>query len=312
MKDANKTLSYTPMSEYEYNPSKPNRLLTGYGTVRGAELKAIHTNINDLTPVSQIENEFGRPTRGGLETDHIDDCLRFLRTLDMIERSEQNVLNPLNERIFPGFEVSFEPRLLYHIRKQSERQSHLAAIHNIAIQEISSDEGYYGARRVSVDELVTRLRRDTDYDLEWREEKIQMWANLLAPLGAISYSSEHDEILLSSSRTLLHELLSHHQNHRGNGRSILAALEWIDEEFFPVFSRTGGDPAVHVGVADVFDSLVEDGIMTLTGMSDRTEVVDLPQSIDDSQTPADYIIEPAPDRPSYWYPLDRSERRYSA
>lgn len=300
------------MSEYEYNSSKPNKLLTGYGTVRGAELKTIYSNINDLTPVSQIESEFGRPTREGLETGHIDNCLRFLQTLDMVEQSEQDVLNLLNKSVFSSFQVSFEPRLLYHIRKQSGRQSHLAKIHEVAIRKISSDEGYYGVRRVSVDDLVIKIDRETDYDLEWREEKIKMWANLLAPLGGISYSLEYDEILLSPSRAFLHELLSHHQTHRESGKSIVAALSWIDEEFFPVFARTGGDPAVHVGIADVFESLVEDGALSLTGMSDRSEVVDLPRSIDDSQTPADYTIESAPERPSYWYPLDRSERRYLA
>ncbi|WP_139136209.1 hypothetical protein [Haladaptatus sp. W1] len=300
------------MSKYEYNTSKPDKLLTGYGTVRGAELKAIYSDINENTPLSQINARFGRPTNEGLETDHIDNCLRFLRSIDMIECSGQNAFSPLNRNIFPDFEVSFEPRLLYHTRKQTGRQSHLAAVHEVAIQELSSEEGHYGVRRVSVDDLKIKVDRATDYNLKWREEKIEMWANLLAPLGAISYSTNHDEVLLSPSRGLLHELLSHHQAHRENGESILSVLEWIDENFFPVFSRTGGQPAVHVGVADVLESLVEDDVLRLTGMSDRNEVVELPRSIDDSQTPADYTLQTASDRPSYWYPLDRSERRYLA
>jgi hypothetical protein len=300
------------MPEYEYNSSKPDKLLTGYGTVRGAELKAIYADIEPNTPLTQIEERYGRPTSEGIETDHIDNCLRFLRSIDMIEQSGEDVLNPMNEALFSDFEVSFEPRLLYHARQQSDRQSHLAAIHEVAIRELSSEEGYYGIRRVSVDDLVIEVDRETDYDLEWREEKIKMWANLLAPLGAISYSSDHDEILLSPNRGILYELLSHHQRHRENSDSILSALNWIDEEFFPVFSRTGGQPAVHVGIADVLESLAEDDVLTLTGMSDRREVVDLPTSIDDSQTPADYTIETMLDKPSYWYPLDRSERRYLA
>lgn len=300
------------MSEYEYNTSKPDKLLTGYGTVRGAELKAIHTDIDANTPLAQIEERYGRPTNEGIETDHIDNCLRFLRSIDMIEQSGEDVLNPMNDDLFSDFEVSFEPRLLFHTRKQSDRQSHLAAIHEVAISELSSEDGYHGVRRVAVDDLVIAVERETDYDLEWREEKIKMWANLLAPLGAISYSSNHDEILLSPSRGILHELLSHHQRHRENSDSILSALGWIDEEFFPVFSRTGGQPAVHVGVADVLESLVEDGVLALTGMSDRREVVDLPTSIDNSRTPADYSIDDMPDQPSYWYPLDSSERRYPA
>lgn len=300
------------MPDYEYNTSKPEKILTGYGTVRGAELKSIYTNIEPMTPLSQVENRFGRPRPSGLETDHIDNCLRFLMTLDMVEKTEQDVLNPMNRNLFPESELSFEPRLLYHIRQQTGKQSHLAAIYEVAARKISSGTGYYGVRHVSVDDLKIKVDRETDYDLEWREEKILMWANLLAPLGAISFSSEHDEILLSPSRPMLHELLSHHQRHRSNGDSILAALEWIDGSFFPVFSRTGGQPAVHVGVADVLESLVADGALSLTRMGDRSEVVDLPMSIDDSRTPADYTIESTPDRPSYWYPLERSERRYVA
>lgn len=75
------------MPEYEHNPSKPEKLLTGYGSVRGAELKAIYGDIGEMTPRSEIEHWFGRPKGSGYETDHIDDCLRFLRTLDMIEQT---------------------------------------------------------------------------------------------------------------------------------------------------------------------------------------------------------------------------------
>lgn len=300
------------MPNYKYNTSKPEKLLTGYGTVRGSELKSIYTDIEPMTPLSQIENRFGRPRPSGLETDHIDNCLRFLRTLDMVEQTEQDVLDPMNRDLFDKFDLNFEPRLLYHIEKQTEKQYHLASIYRIAVQEISQDGGHYGVRRVSVDDLVIEVDRKTEYDLEWREEKILMWANLLTPLGGISFSSDHDEILLSPSRSVLHELLFHHQRHRPNGDSVLSALEWIDENFFPVFSRMGGQPAVHVGTADVLESLVMDGVLSLTGMSDRSEVVDLPKSIDNSQTPADYTIEVSPDRPSYWHPLERSERRYKA
>lgn len=297
------------MPEYQQNTGKPERLLTGYGSVRSAELKAIYEDIDEMTPRSQIEGRYGRPKGGSYETDHIDNCIRFLRTLDMVEQTGEDVLNPINQNLFSDFDLSFETRLLYHIRKQDGGQYHLAAIHDVAVEELGGED-HYGIRHVSVEDLVTEVRRNTDYDLKWREEKIKMWANLLAPIGAVSYGS--GDILITPSRALLHELLSHHQQYRNNGESLLAALEWIHEEFFPVFSRTGGDPAVHVGVADVFESMVEDDVLTLTGMSDRTETVDLPTSIDNTRTPADYSIAEAPERPSYWYPLERNERRVNA
>ncbi|WP_158056020.1 hypothetical protein [Halorussus halophilus] len=299
------------MPEYQQNQGKPERLLAGYGSVRSAELKTIYEGIDEGTPISQIEERYGRPQESGYETDHIDQCLRFLRTLDMIEETDDESLNPLNQDLFSNFDLSFESRLLYHIRKQSGRQYHLAEIHEVAVEKLG-DEGHYGTRRVSVEDLVTESRRNTEYDFKWREEKIEMWANLLAPVGAVSYVTSRDEIFISPSRALLHELLALHQQHRDDGDSLLAALKWIHSEFLPVFSRTGGDPAVHVGVADTFESMVEDNLLTLTGMSDRTETVDLPDSIDNTRTPADYTIDDSPDRPSYWYPLERNERRLKA
>lgn len=299
------------MPEYKQNSSKPDKILTGYGTVRGAELKAIYGDIGELTPRSEIEHWYGRPENGGYEVDHIDDCLRFLKTLDMVEQTGQDVLNPINVPLFADLELPFELRLLYHIRQQAGEQYHLANIHDVAIRDLSSDGGRYGRRRVGVETLVTEVRRQTDYDLTWREEKIRMWANLLGPIGAVTYSSEHDEILLSPVRGILHELLSLHQSHRSNGESLLAAFEWIDEGFMPVFSRTG-DTTVHVGIADVLDNMVNDGVLTLHGMSDRTEIVDLPTTVDDTRTPADYQIATVPDRPAYWFPLDLQETRLSA
>lgn len=298
------------MTNYEYNSTKPEKILTGYGTVRGAELKRIYQHILESIPRSEINTKFARPRGQELETDHIDNCIRFLRTLDMVVE-ENDVVAPLNQRLFEDFEVSFEPRILYHIKQQTEKQSHLAAIHEIAIREISSGEDHYGARRVSVDELEVAVERNTDYDLQWREEKILMWANLLSPLGAISFSSSHDEILLSPSRVLIHELLYHHQENRSNPESLASALTWVDQNFLPVFSRVSGQPRVHSGIASVFESMVEDDVLSLRGMSDRTETVNLPMIIDQTETPADYSLQSAPKRPSYWYPLERSERRLS-
>lgn len=297
------------MSEYQENTSKPEKILTGYGTVRSAELKAIYSDIDMMTPLTQVENRFGRPTPSGRETDHIENCLRFLRTLDMIEQTAQDVLNPINTDLFATEQFPFELRLLYHIREQSGSQLHLADIQEKAIRSPYPDTGRYGIRRISVDDLRVAVERETDYDLEWRNEKIQMWANLLDPIGAISYSSSEDEILLAPSRKLVHYGLAYHQEHREASRSILSALEWINREFFTVFSRPGDTPSVHVGVADVLESLVADDALELVGMSDRSEEVDLPRQIDDTETPADYQVSTPPDRPAYWHPLERSERR---
>ena len=303
------------MPEYEPNESKPEKILTGYGTVRGAELKVIYQDIGESTLLTDIERRYGRPREGGYQTDHIHECLRFLQTLDMIKLTDEETLKLINTPLFTEFDLPFELRLLYHIRQQTGEQYHLAAIHDTAIMELVGDEGHYGNRRVTVGELVTEVKRHTDYDLTWREEKITMWANLLALVGVLSYSAEEDEIVLAPHRAPLHDLLTlhneHRQEHRQDGDGLLAALEWIHESFFPVFTRRG-DPTVHVGVADVMENMVTDGAISLKGMSDRTEVVNLPMVIDDTQTPADFDVGPAPKRPSYWYPLEMRETRLKA
>ncbi len=297
------------MSELQRATGTPDKILTGYGTVRSAELTAIDEFLVEETPLSGIVKRFGKPSvqaTGGFESKHVKNCIKFLHSLDLIERSAQDVIKPINREVYP--EISFEARLLYHIRSQEGDEYQLAEIHELLIKNTST-KNPHGFRRIAEEELVMILKERSGFEIQWRAEKTSMWANLLDPVGAISYSTDHSEIVTAPTRPLIHELLSYHQTYRDDPEGILHALEWIHEEFFPVFYDLSGSPRLHIGVADTLTNMVKDGVLTLIGMTDVTQTVRLPYRIDDTEQPTRYKIDTAPDRPAYWYPLERSERR---
>ena len=297
------------MSELSRATDTPDKILTGYGTVRSAELKVIDEFLVEDISLSGVTKRFGRPnssSTSGYESSHIEDCIKFMHSLDLIDRSAQDVVKPLNRDIYP--ELSFEARLLHHIRSQHGDEYQLAEIHDLLMEHTSTDKEH-GFRRVDEEALVELLKKESKFDIQWRTEKTSMWANLLDPIGAISYSTDHDEIVTSPTRALLHELLTYHQTHRDDPEGILQALEWIHEEFVPVFHDLSGVPRLHVGVADTLDNMTDDGSLDFVGMTDVTQTVRLPYRIDDTEEPARYKIGDAPDRPAYWHPLERSERR---
>lgn len=296
---------------YQKATDKPERLLTGYGSVRGAELKEIYSSIDDDTPKSQIENLYGflNPETGRRDTDHIDNCLRFLETLDMIEMSAQDVLNRINTDVYP--EMSFEPRLLYHINRQEGEQRHLADVHSV-LMDINAG-GEPGTREVNTETLLEEVKRELDYEVSWNPTKIRMWANLMDNIGAVSYSTSADQnlVITSPSRALIHELLSwYHSEHVDGGgtANLVDALEWVDEEFVEVFSERIGNPTVHKGVVDVIESMCDDGVLEITATSDRTESVELDRDVAGFKNPIEYSISEKPDSPEYRYPLEKDER----
>ncbi len=297
------------MSEITRATGTPDKILTGYGTVRSAELKAIDEFLVEDIPLSGVVKRFGRPSAespDGFESKHIKNCIKFLHSLDLIERSAQDVVKPINRDLYP--DISFEARLLHHIRCQEGDEFQLAEIHDLLMEQTSTEKPH-GYRRISEEDLVTLLKEESRFDIQWRSEKTSMWANLLTPIGAISYTTDHNEIVTSPTRPLLYELLSYHQTNRDDPEGILNALEWIHEEFIPVFYDLSGAPRLHLGVADTLENMVDDEVLSLVGMTDVTQTVRLPYRIDDTEEPARYKIGNVPDRPAYWYPLERSERR---
>jgi hypothetical protein len=214
----------------------------------------------------------------------------------------------MNLDLYPELE-SFEPRILHHIRQQTGQQYHLPYILDVAV---SQDQ-----RRIREEELLEAVADDDErsFDLDWREEKIRMWANLYDHLGAVSYLNREDpnEILIAPSRMLLAELLQWYQDNGSDPERLARALEWIDEEIVPVFSVRHGTPTVSAGVADVLNDLDAEGVISMRGMSDTEDVVEVPlSSRAGSENIATFTVESVPDRPSYRYPLLQSETEVNA
>lgn len=298
-----------PMSELQRATGTPDRIITGYGTVRSPELKVLDEFIEIDTALSAVISRFGRPdptAADGYEASHIEECIKFLHTLDLIDRSSTDMLTPLNRGIYS--ELSFEARLLHHIRSQDGDEYQLAEIHDLLFEHTTIEHDH-GVRRIDEESLIEILKEESKYSIQWKSEKTSMWANLLDPIGAISYSTTHDEIVTSPTRALLHELLSYHASHSDNPEGILNALEWIHEHFLPVFYEVSGTPRVHIGVADTLANMVADGTVELIGMTDVIQTVSLPYQIDDTKQPARFKVSDPPNRPAYWYPLNRNEGR---
>jgi len=311
MTSVKKTRNSTTMTDYEYNDDKPEKLLTGYNTVRGAELREVYQVLDQQgdVPASAFEQRFGRPNAdsSNINTAHVDRCLKFLRAIDMVEISAQGIVSLTNRDVYPNIEA-FEPRLLHHIRQQQGEQYHLSHIFDVVV---SLDR-----RRIPEEEVLEEVVSDDtrSFGFDWNDDNIRMWANLADPIGAISYLNRGDtnRVLVSPTRKLLVDLLLWYQNNGDDPDRFARALEWIHEEFFPVF-REGASTTVSVGVADVLNDMEAEGALSLRPMSDTEDVVEVPRSSrEGSRNVATFTVKGVPDRPSYQYPLARNEWRVDA
>jgi len=78
------------MSELNRATDTPDKILTGYGTVRSAELKVIDEFLVEDISLSGVTKRFGRlssSSTSGYESSHIEDCIKFMHSLDLIDRS---------------------------------------------------------------------------------------------------------------------------------------------------------------------------------------------------------------------------------
>jgi hypothetical protein len=299
------------MTEYEYNDDKPEKLLTGYNTIRGAELKEIYNVLETQgeLPFSALKDRFARPKTGSTErnTVHVDRCLKFLRAVDMVEVSAQNVVSHVNRDVYSDINA-FEPRLLHHLRQQEGEQYHLSYVFDVAVK--------MDRRRIPESELLEEVigSEERSFGLSWNEDNVRMWANMADTIGAVSYLNRGDtnRVLISPAPVLLADLLSWYQANGTDSTRFARALEWIDEGFLPVFKRTAGG-VVSAGVADVLNNMEQDGVLSLRSMSDTEDTVRVPRSgREGGRNVATYSVHDVPDRPRYWYPLDRNERRIHA
>lgn len=299
-----------------YNPAsgKPDKLLTGFISVRVPELKHIYTSLNGPTSVSEVTGKFGRPAAEGLKSDHIEDTLRFLNAIDLVESPSGDIrdtVEPINKGLFSG--LPFETRLLYHCNQQEGRQRHFADVHRALMQE--GKRSFSGRR----DDIRTALKRETDYEFSWTDEKIDMWVTMCEQLGLVSETE--DGVVLSPCRAMAYDALLLAPSNSGtdpeygdvpveNG-SFRRMLDWIEENLFTVYLDRSGTPRVHPAIADVLRNMEDDGVLALTSPGDAPNEVRLPEENLNEDTHGNrrsvtnVTIQSRPDGAAYQYPLNQ-------
>jgi hypothetical protein len=299
---------YTPANQ------KPEKLLTGFISVRAPELKHIYSSLQGATSVSEVTSKFGRPSDTGLKTNHVEDTLRFLNAVDLVESPSGDILDTvelINDRHFG--ELPFEARLLYHCNQQDGRQSHFADIHRALLSEGSRT---VDARRGN---LRTILKRETDYDFSWTEEKIDMWVTLTEQLGLVTETE--DGLVLSPCRALMYDalMLAPASLNDSPGYDDLSIddgeaqqmLNWINDNLFTVYAGRTGTPKIHPAIADVLRNMAEDSVINLSAPGDSQNGVKLPpENLDDddrgNRQDVTYVsISSKPSETAYQYPLNQ-------
>lgn len=301
------TAMYTPAN------NKPDKLLTGFISVRAPELKHVYRSIWEATSVSEVTGKFGRPTATGVKTDHVEDTIRFLNAVDLVESPSGDIrstVERINEDLFEG--LPFEARLLYHCNQQLDRQQHFVDIHRALMEE--------GGRTVSAgrEDIRTILKRETDYEFSWTDEKIDMWVTLCEQLGLVSETE--DGIVLSPCRALLYDVLALAPPSSDTDPSYDVPVEtgefrrilnWIHENLFTVYLDRTGTPRVHPVIADVLRNMEADEVVTMSAPGDAKNEVKLPEEdLDEDsrgtrRSVTHISVHDRPDESAYQYPLDQ-------
>ncbi len=300
------TVTYTPAD------SKPDKLLTGFISVRAPELKHIYRAIQSATSVNELINKFGRPTTDGPESDHIEETVRFLNAVDLVESPSGDIKSTV-DRINGGLfdQLVFEPRFLYHCNQQGGRQMHFADVYRALLAEKSRTVS------ASADDLRTILKRETDYNFSWTDEKIGMWVTLCEQLGLITETE--DDLILSPCRALVHDALvlapmssdedPEYDTIQVENGEFRRGLDWINDNLFAVYEERAGTPRVHPAIADVLRNMEDDGVLSLSSPGDARNPVKIPpenlaDDVRGNRRDATRIsISSRPDETAYEYPL---------
>lgn len=276
---------------------KSEKDLASYQGVRGAEVKAIATNLQGSTPMSQVHKDFVRPVDDA-NPDSVDNTLQFLHAIDVIKKPTERVVEPIENQ--PFSEYPFEVRLLHHIKQQQNAQDHFARIQKVMVERDREKE----VRLIDKADLKEDLEREADdYPFEWTGEKVEMWYNLMAPMGLISIK-DNQEIGTAPAPALLYDLLEGFKQEI-ESNNLREALDWIEEHFFTCYASPGGVPRVHQGLSDTMKTMIHDDALSLMSPSDATYEVEVPATKADRVSR--FELDERPDKPAYQYPLEHDE-----
>jgi len=278
---------------YTYATDKPDKDLISYQSVRGAEVKAIFETITGATPTSQLHSQFVKPT-GDAKSKSVEYTIDFLCAIDFLDKPSGSTVEPIDGQPFE--DLPFELRVFHHLKQQENPQDHFARVHEVIVDQDSS--------LYDKDNLLEDVKRELgQYPFSWNIEKIQMWYNLVAPMGLVSVR-DNQEILTSPAPAVLYDLLNAFE-HREGSNQLAKALNWIEENFFDCYASRGGVSRVHEGLDQTLEVLVSDDVLELGTPSDATYEVKIPSA--DAKKTSNFELHERPSTPAYRYPLESHE-----
>lgn len=284
-------------NSYTYADGKSTKDLASYQGVRGAEVKAIATNLQGSTPIAQVHQDFVRPADDS-NTNSVDDTIQFLQAIDIIKRPSERIIEPIGNQ--PFSEYPFEIRVLHHLKQQQDAQDHFARIQEVMIDKERDKE----VRLYDKSNLKEDLEREADdYPFDWTVQKVEMWYNLMAPMGLISIK-DNQEVGTSPCPALVYDLLERFEREE-TSNSIREALDWIEEHFFACYASRGGVPRVYLGLSDTLKTMIDDKLLSLKTTSDATYEVEVPATKADRVS--QFELSEQSDKPAYRYPLEHDE-----
>lgn len=282
------------IDEYQPNSSKPESDLGNYNTVRVPELRQIYRTLSNAGGFANVSTLRG--TMAPDDEKHLEECLRYLRAVDMVDREEDRVVQLVNQDVYP--DLSFEPRLLLHLNQQPHPQDHIVEAQRVAFE--------MAPRTLRRDQLEVELNSEVDY-IAWNQTKLNAWYRLLQGIGVLSFISSR-ELVLSPRPALLYELLETFRDTE-NSTDFGEAIAWIEDNFMSVLTTRPGTPRLHQGVTDTLQTLLDEDLISTRGMSDATSEIVLPSTRSRNEEPAVTQFElhgwPTDPPASKRYPLDQ-------
>jgi hypothetical protein len=169
------------------------------------------------------------------------------------------------------------------------------------------------------DNIRTILKRETDYDFSWTDEKIDMWVTLTEQLGLITETI--DGPVLSPCRALMYDALAlapttstedpDYDDLTVDDGEAQQMLNWINDNLFTIYEARTGTPKIHPAIADVLRNMAEDGVVDLSAPGDSQNEVKLPpENLNDdsrgNRQDVTYVsVHSKPNETAYQYPLDQ-------
>lgn len=273
---------------------KPEKDLVNYTTVRVPELRPIYRRVRNAAGF--VKRSTLRRELAPVDDDHLTTCLRYLQSVDLVESEEERVIEVINEDVFP--ELSFEPRLLYHLHQQQHPQNHVMEAQRVAFG--------MAPKTLRRDQLEVELNGELDH-IAWNQTKLNGWYRLLQGVGVLSYIDSR-ELVLSPRPVLLYELLETFRDEE-NSTDFGEAVAWLEDRFLAVLTTRSGSPRLHQGVTDTLQTLLDEEYLEVLGMSDAETEIVLPSTQTRTQEPAITEFElhgwPTDPSASKRYPLDQ-------